>query len=122
MSKPVRLGVLEAHVMDVLWDSGPSTIREIIAHLQSASAYTTIATVLTNLEKKGMVSRERSKNCTRYLPDVTRAEHEAGQMAGVLQGSRDRASSILHFVETMPAEDLALLRDYLQSRDTEGGT
>src|SRR5699024_2867854 len=41
-----RLGALEAQVMDVLWDHGTLTVREVIDHLGGAPAYTTIATVL----------------------------------------------------------------------------
>ncbi|UUZ43527.1 BlaI/MecI/CopY family transcriptional regulator [Janibacter limosus] len=44
----LRPGALEAQVMDVLWDHGPATVREVIEHLPSDPAYTTIATVLTN--------------------------------------------------------------------------
>ena len=41
----LRLGALEAQVMDVLWDHGPATVREVIEHLPSDPAYTTIATL-----------------------------------------------------------------------------
>ena len=49
-----RLGALEAQVMDVLWDHGPATVREVIDRLPREPAYTTIATVLANLGRKGL--------------------------------------------------------------------
>lgn len=115
-----RLGTLEAQVMDVLWDNGPATIREIIDHLRSASAYTTIATVLTNLDRKGLVTISRHNRSTRYGARLTRHEHAAELMQQVLHASRDRAASILQFVDSMPENDLDLLREYLRGRDREG--
>lgn len=113
----LRLGALEAQVMEVLWDHGPATVREVITQLLSTPAYTTIATVLTNLDRKGMVLISRHHRCTRYAPRVSRHEHAARLMEQVLSASRDRAASILHFVESMPAEDLDMLRGYLANRD-----
>ncbi|AZN30672.1 BlaI/MecI/CopY family transcriptional regulator [Flaviflexus salsibiostraticola] len=117
--EPIRLGALEAQVMDVLWDVGPGTVRDIISHIASNPAYTTIATVLANLDRKGMVEISRSRRSTTYSAGMSRAEYEANQMACVLRGSRDRASSILHFVESMSETDRVLLRDFLTSKAAE---
>lgn len=116
----LRLGALEAQVMDVLWDRGPATIREVIEQLPSDPAYTTIATVLTNLDRKHLVTITRQNRSTRYAPRLTRHEHAAGLMEQVLDASRDRAASILQFVDSMPETDLALLRDYLTSGERGG--
>ena len=56
---PIRRGALEKQVMGLLWDHEPLTVRQIIELSEAEPAYTTIATVLTNLERKGLVSRER---------------------------------------------------------------
>lgn len=113
----LRLGALEAQVMDVLWDHGSSTIREVIEKLPSEPAYTTIATVLTNLDRKRLVTIIRQNHSTRYSARISRHEHAAALMEQVLQASRDRAASILQFVDSMPEQDLDLLRDYLDRRD-----
>lgn len=112
-SEPPRLGALEALVMDALWDQPDLTVRELIDRLGGTSAYTTIATVLSNLNRKNLVTAERSKHSTRYRPALSRAEHTAAVMGHALDSSKDREASILHFVETMPADDLDLLREYL---------
>lgn len=111
--EPRRLGALEAQVMDILWDQPGLSVREVIERLGGAPAYTTIATVLTNLNRKELVTPERTGHSTRYRPMLTRAEHAAALMGYALDSSKDRAASILHFVETMPAGDLDLLRGYL---------
>ncbi|WP_109474486.1 BlaI/MecI/CopY family transcriptional regulator [Ornithinimicrobium cavernae] len=111
-----RLGTLEAQVMDVLWDHGPATVREVIDQLAGSPAYTTIATVLTNLDRKDLVTITRQARSTRYAARLSRQEHAVSLMDQVLEASRDRTASILHFVDTMPESDLALLRDYLSAR------
>lgn len=118
----LRLGPLEAQVMDVLWVHGPGTVRKVISHLPSEPAYTTIATVLGNLGRKGLVNASRDHHSTQYAARLTRQQHEAQLMQQVLRASRDRAASILQFVDTMPESDLALLRDYLQRRGQRGSS
>lgn len=114
-----RLGALESQVMDLLWDQGPSTIRGLIDRLPGDPAYTTIATVLGNLQKKDLVTPRKEGRSTVYHAQGTREEHVASIMADALGGSRDRAASILHFAESIPDAELDLLRDYLQRRDRE---
>lgn len=103
--------------MDVLWDHGPATVREVITQLPTTPAYTTIATVLQNLGRKGMVRPDRQGRSTRYVPCLSRQEHTVSQIDRLLDTSQDRAASILHFVDSMPESDLALLRDYLAARE-----
>ncbi len=99
--------------MDALWDQPGQTVRQLIDGLGGTPAYTTIATVLSNLNRKELVTAERSSHSTRYRPALSRGEHTAAVMGYALDASKDRAASILHFVETMPAGDLDLLREYL---------
>lgn len=103
--------------MDVLWDHGPGTIREVISHLPAEPAYTTIATVLTNLGRKELVTVTREGRSTCYAARVSREVRAAELMEHALESSRDRAASILHFVDAMPDSDVDLLRDYLLRRD-----
>lgn len=115
--EPSRLGPLETQVMDVLWDHGPATIRGVIEHLPTDPAYTTIATVLANLQRKDLVTSSKQNHSTRYEARLDREEHVASVMRHTLGTSRDRAASILHFVEGIPDSDLHLLRDYLKQRE-----
>lgn len=119
--QPVRLGPLEQQVMDVLWDRGASSIREIIESLPNAAAYTTIATVLHNLERKGLAGAHRRRRLVRYHARHDRDVHAAKMMSQALAGSRDHGASILHFVDTISTEDVALLREYLRSTEGDSG-
>lgn len=115
----LRLGTLEAQVMDVLWNHGPVTVRQVIDQLPSDPAYTTIATVLTNLDRKHLVTISRTGRSTRYAARLDRQEYAAQQIEQVLAASGDRTASILQFVASMPAADLELLRSYLQRHGEE---
>ena len=118
-SGPPRLGALEQQVMELLWEHGDSTVRDVIERLPNEPAYTTISTVLRNLERKEMVLPIRERNAVRYRPHRSREEHAAMLMEHALATSRDRRASILHFVEGMTAEDLTLLRDHLAGTQDE---
>jgi len=120
--QPVRLGALEGRVMDLLWDVGPLTIRDIITRMGGKPAYTTISTVLRNLERKGLVRSERDGRFVVHSPRVSREQHAATVMDHALAASKDRAASILHFVQTMTDDDRALLRQYLQEDGQSGST
>lgn len=109
----VRLGPLEQRVMEVLWSRPPTTIRETIEALGTDPAYTTIATVLANLERKGLVLTERVGRTVLFRPAHDREEHTARQLESVLAQSGDRESAILRFVDHMSATDLDLLRAHL---------
>lgn len=117
VGEPPRLGTLETQVMDLLWDEGTFTIRELIGRLPGDFAYTTIATVLTNLHRKNLVDSGKRGRSTVYEARCTREEHVASVMNHALGTSRDRAASILNFAERIPDTDLDLLRDYLRRRD-----
>ena len=119
-SEPVRLGALEQQVMDVLWDHGAATIRQVITRLGGDLAYTTIATVLTNLERKQLVTPEREGRSVRYAPRHTREKHAAQLMKQALSTSNDPMASILHFIDDIDQRDLQLLRDYLGKSGRSG--
>ncbi|MGO1409829.1 BlaI/MecI/CopY family transcriptional regulator [Microbacterium sp.] len=115
---PLRLGSLEQQVMDALWDDGALTIRDVITGLGANHAYTTIATVLANLERKQLVAPQRQGRSVKYVARCTRERHAARLMEEALATSHDRAAAILHFVDTIDPGDLQLLRNYL-ARQTD---
>lgn len=110
---PARLGALEAQVMNLLWSGASFTVRAIIEQLPSDPAYTTIATVLSNLRKKQLVCTKKEGYATLYAACVSREERAAQIMEQALNESGDRAASMLQFLEGMPEDDLHLLRQYL---------
>lgn len=62
----------EASLMEILWDHGPSTVTEVRAALADELAYTTVLTILRNLEGKGYVTHEEEGRAHRYSAVVAR--------------------------------------------------
>lgn len=69
---------LQLAVMRVLWDRGRATAAEITDALRPERdlAQTTIATILSRLEKRGIVAHETRARQFVYLPQVTQPEAE----------------------------------------------
>ena len=63
----VSLGDREAHVMTILWEHGPSTVAEVRERLSDELAYTTVLTILRNLQAKGHVGHHEEGRAHRYF-------------------------------------------------------
>ncbi len=108
-----QLGQLEASVMDRVWAAErPLLVREVLEDLQQDRdlAYTTVMTVMDNLHKKGLLTRERQGRAYAYRAVQSREDHIAEMMEAVLDSAEDRAATLLRFVETISAEEVAELR------------
>ena len=57
---------LELEIMQVLWESGPSTVTEVRPLLKAKLAYTTVQTMLNVLLRKGKVKRVQEGRAFRY--------------------------------------------------------
>jgi BlaI family transcriptional regulator, penicillinase repressor len=64
------LGDRELDVMSVLWLHGSGTVGEVREWLDADLAYTTVLTILRNLEAKEFVSHEEEGRAHRYFPRV----------------------------------------------------
>jgi predicted transcriptional regulator len=66
----VSLSNREAEIMAVLWEQGPSTVAEVKDKLGDPLAYTTVLTILRNLEGKEYVGHESEGRAHRYFPRI----------------------------------------------------
>ena len=107
------LGELERLIMDRMWSwDHPVAVREVLEDLQRERplAYTTVMTVMDNLPRKEILTREKHGRAFLYRPAVTREEHTVAFMGDVLADTQDKTATILQFVEQMPADEAARLR------------
>lgn len=76
MPKEHSLGDLQHAIMRVLWDRGEAPVAEVHQALldERGLALTTIATMLSKMEKKGVVARRMEGRGFVYRPAVTEAE------------------------------------------------
>ena len=118
------LGELERLIMDRMWSwDHPVAVREVLEDLQSERplAYTTVMTVMDNLHRKKVLTREKHGRAFLYRPAMTREEHTAAFMGDVLADTPDKTATILQFVEQMPADEAERLRaaldEHFQNRE-----
>lgn len=118
------LGDLERAVMDLLWEHPEAITANILRDLLSQRpsegspesrplAVTTVLTVLSRLEKKGLVERERSSRPHRYRAVTSREEHTAELMMEVLGSAPDREAVLARFIGTVSAGEAETLRNLL---------
>lgn len=113
----LRLGELEAAVMQVLWAAAePLRVRDVMDRIESDRplAYTTVMTVLYNLHTKNMVERTRKSRAYVYRAAKTRAEFGAELLREVLSTTGDPESVLLHFARSASEEESAFLRSALR--------
>jgi len=66
----VSLSNREAEIMAVLWERGAATVTEVKDQLSDPLAYTTVLTILRNLEGKEYVGHEPDGRAHRYFPRI----------------------------------------------------
>lgn len=118
------LGKLEKLIMDRIWSwDHPVAVREVLEDLQRERtlAYTTVMTVMDNLHRKGVLTREKDGRAYLYRPAVTREQHTAAFMGDVLAGSANTTVTLLHFLEQVPPGEVLRLREALDERLKDGG-
>ena len=91
----------------------PMTPAMVQAALPRTLAYTTVMTVLQRLHAKGIVARQRQGRAYAYRPVVAPAEMAAQRMREALDGGRDRAAVLQHFVSSLSVEEEATLQQLL---------
>jgi BlaI family transcriptional regulator, penicillinase repressor len=80
----VSLGERELDVMTVLWQHGSGTVTEVQEALSAPLAYTTVLTILRNLEAKGFLRREEEGRAHRYFPKVKQRAAQKRALARLL--------------------------------------
>ena len=101
---------LEQEVMAIIWKCKSCSVRDVMSKLSNTKfAYTTVATILQRLYKKGIVARKERGISFIYLPKVTK-ETYAKKLAQVFVKNFYSAFSdtaIVSFaesIETLPKE------------------
>lgn len=111
-------GALERDVLTVLWRAErPLTPAEVRGQLDADLAYTTVMTVLTRLNEKGLTVRSARGRAFAYAPTVSESELVAKRMKAELSVTKDRTGALAGFVGGLNRRDLAALRRVLD----EGG-
>ncbi|HAM23492.1 MAG TPA: CopY family transcriptional regulator [Actinobacteria bacterium] len=113
------LGELEAAVMACLWQSQtPVSVRDVMDRLNADRdlAYTTVLTVLDNLHRKQMVTRELNGRAYQYVAAKSQGEYSAELIAAAAAQSDDKMGALMHFVERLSPQEVRELRAALDAQ------
>ncbi len=128
----VELGHLEQNVMEILWNGGEASVRDVSQGLGRPLAYTTVMTTLDRLFKKGLLARRKSDRAFLYSPKMSRSEFERARaddlVAGFLSGPEpSRELLVSCFLDAVGRHDHDLLerlekriRQYRKDLDRRG--
>ena len=119
--RKTQLSELQLAVMRALWRRGEATTAEVVADLaaERGLAHTTVATLLSRLEKRGAVAQRRDGRSFIYRARLSETEVQRSMVAGLVAAlfAGDSAALVAHLVredEVTPG-DLAAIRARLEA-------
>jgi predicted transcriptional regulator len=122
---PPGIGQIELEVLKVLWEHGPSTVRDVHAILQRTEdrAYNTVLTHLQRLETKGYVASDKSGVANVYRAVVSRDRMLKQRLKDLANQLCEGTSTplVLALVEgsRFTPEEIEQFRKLLDELDTE---
>nr|WP_321373617.1 BlaI/MecI/CopY family transcriptional regulator [uncultured Bacteroides sp.] len=76
----------EEEVMIYIWEIGPCYVKDIVTKFpEPYPPYTTIASIVKNLERKEYLSSKRYGNTYEYTPLIKETEYKKTFMSGVVR-------------------------------------
>ena len=80
------LGPLEAEIMEVVWEHGDVTVRDVHRALATRRpiAYTTVMTTLGRLAEKGLLERREDQPAHRYSPLLSKDQYASSTVKSVV--------------------------------------
>jgi BlaI family transcriptional regulator, penicillinase repressor len=112
----------ELAILRVLWDQGPSTVRDVHTRIQEArtTAYTTVLKLLQIMTDKGLVTRDEAERSHVYRPRVAEAVTQRQLVTDLLQRAfrGSTASLVMQALDASQAsaEELTEIRRLIDRR------
>jgi predicted transcriptional regulator len=120
----VSLSDLQLTVMRVLWAQPDSSTAQVVEALRATRplAHTTVATLLTRLEKRGLVSATREGRQLLYRPEVTERQVKRSMVSNLVsslfEGNASALLSHLLRADEIGTSDLEKIRAMLDSKES----
>ena len=125
LTKQHHLADLQLAIMQVVWKRGEATVAEVREDLgpQRGLAYTTVATMLSKMEKKGVVAHRADGRTYVYRALIQRRQVR-GSMVGDLVDrlfAGDAAELVCHLLEAgeIEPEELARVKAMINRKEKE---
>ena len=107
-----QLGALESEMMERIWRSGETSVRDVHAEFAQL-AYTTVMTTMDRLYKKGMLQRRKVGKAFLYVAALTEQQYReqlTHHLFGmVLQDGKNSGAVLSNFVDAVGEADEKLL-------------
>ena len=121
------LGDAELEVLAVLWDEGPTAVRQVMNRLHEQGrrvAYTTVLTVLTRLEQKGLVRSDKSDMAYVYRARISRDRIRRSRLRTLVEQLYDGATAplVLQLIRTgrFSPDEIVELQGLIERLDAKG--
>jgi predicted transcriptional regulator len=121
------LGPLEAEIMEVVWDQGEVTVRDVHRFLNQNRevAYTTIMTTLGRLADKGLLQRVEAQPAHRFSAIITREQYARSTVKSVVDWLVNHFPdpAVSYFLDRVEREDeevIDRLREAIDQRRARG--
>ena len=116
----------EWKVLNALWRGHPASARELLERLSAERwAYTTVKTMLTRMEEKGLVRATMRGNAAWYAPAVQRRTAQKSALRAlidrVFEGSAGPLLAHLAEEETLSAADRRKLDEWIADVERREG-
>jgi predicted transcriptional regulator len=124
-SQPPRPTPAELEILRVLWQQGPSTVREVQERLEAErpTGYTTVLKLLQIMTDKGLVGRDESARAHVYAASAPEAQTQKQLVRDLVDRAFGGSASqlVLHALSGRKAspEELSRIRELLDQ--LEGG-
>ena len=121
--REIALSDLQLDLMHILWATPDSTAAEVGARLRVKRplAHTTVATLLTRLEKRGLLIATRDARQIRYRAAVSKTDVRRSMVSALIAGlfDNDAGALLSHLVDqrAIRADELAQIRSALERKE-----
>ncbi len=118
---------LQLSILDVLWDREEATTQDVWEHLNRdrTLALTTVATLLSRLERKSVLTHRRDGRQYVYRATVTRSEVRRSKVreltATLFGGDATALLSHLVWADEVEADELELIRELIDAEVNRDG-
>ncbi len=119
-----QLTELQLAILRVIWDRGEATVQEIweALHAERGLAQTTVATMLSRLERRGVVTRRAQSRQYHYRAAVTEREVQHSMVGELTERlfDGDVTALVQHLLtgEDVSPGDIAKIRDMIERVET----
>ena len=100
-----KLTFQEEEAMRFIWKLGPCYVKDVVGcYDEPLPPYTTVASIITNLKRKGYLKAEKFGNTYRYTPLVKQEDYTKSSVSSLVKNYfansyKEMVSEIINLIE-----------------------